>query len=434
MAMDSMAGNGNLQLTATAVKTSCSTNVPVKYKLLITAFALMPIADTVNGALLKGGASTLLSVGVLYRFALLALCVFYILGNINKRYLVALLFYSAVGLFSVIMHSVLGLCDSIGGDLNEMLLFLMTPLLAFTLLSLPCEREERASIIDRILDNLQVVAPLTILIPYALGLGYSTYSTSGGGFVGYKAFYYATNGITLMLISLFARSAYVFFREKNVKPGIVLILNLAALFLIGTKSALLMLAVSFLLALYCVYGKRLFSLSLRVVCVLVVAAVVGYLLSDVISQHLNPILNRWNYFYGTVYQGDLIAALTSGRTGRIAQHAALMQTSPSDLVSFLFGIGDTAGILSICEMDYFDVFFEFGFFGLLFLIVFIVFCLKLFTGKRTNSFFLLLTLFFLVYALVVGHVFNNAMSSAILALFLVRGALDAQETSISVVK
>lgn len=73
------------------------------------------------------------------------------------------------------------------------------------------------------------------------------------------------------------------------------------------------------------------------------------------------------------------------------------------------------------------MFFQFGLIGLLLLLSFIFYVVK--KGRssgRKRSFALSIVIFLLVYALIVGHVFNNAMSSMVFVLFAVYAMTESE--------
>lgn len=399
---------------------------------LIALFSIMPLVDSMNGFLLRGGFSAILSVGDMYRIGVILVMLTYYCHGIRRSYILALVSVAAYGFISILFHAVAirpGEANVLS-EINLLVQLLLSPLLIFSLLMAVSNGTVKRKVFSIILDNLQWVAPLTILVPYVMGLGYSTYSAAEGDLVGYKAFYYATNGISFMLIALFARAVYGFLSARSMRGLIVVLINGAALALIGTKSTLAMLVIAFLIAIYCIYGNKIIKMLTAVIFLGAVGATIWHFASDSILSFLSPILGRWDYFSTSVYQGDIVAALTSGRVNQVATHWKELSTNHSGL-SILVGLGDMSDTIRICEMDFFDVFFQFGLIGLLALLLFLCFVMnraREFSGRR--GFGTCMLVFFVAYAFVVGHVFNNALSSMVFSLFTVV-AITRNDTEIS---
>lgn len=388
---------------------------------LIVLYSLMPLVDSLNGFLLRKGFSLSLSIGDLYRIGVIALMLALFLSKIKQSYMFAFASVVAYGLIAILLHVAIRSGDvDIPSEVNMLTQLLLGPLLVLSLLTAVDNRIIEGWSFDRILDNLQWIAPLTIFIPYLLGVGYSTYSASEGDLVGYKGFYYATNGISFMLIALFARAVFQFLSARSIHGFTIVVINGASLALIGTKSALAMLIIAFLIAIYSIYGSRFLKTLGALMFLGIVVAIIWFFAADIITSFLSPILNRWYYLSSKLYQGDIAAALTSGRINQIGAHWDKLVSFDNQGVSLLVGMGDTSNTIQICEMDFFDVFFQFGLIGLLLLILFVGFVLRrAWVACGNRGFEVCMLVFFLAYSFVVGHVFNNALSSMVFALFAV---------------
>ena len=395
---------------------------PVSFRLdadavFILLFSIMPLIDTINGMFIRRGLTGGLTIGDVYRLIIIAACIALYLIRFNRGTAVALLIGVALGFASILVRVLAGIGAEVASEVNLVVQWMLSPLLVLCMYTSINSGTLKRQSIQTVFDLLQWLAPATILIPYALGIGYSTYGSADDSFVGYKAFYYATNGISLMLIVLFARSVYRLLDRKSPLLLIVVVLNGASLALIGTKSSLAMLVLAFFVALYCIYGNRMLSLLVRLSLLVAVLLLIAYFMIDQITDFLAPILGRWEYFSTRVYSNDLIGALTSGRIYQINLHWNMLVSSPMGLLALAVGMGDLTAIYRICEMDYFDMFFQFGALGLMLLLAFVFFVVT--KGYRANGkrcFEWCIAVFLLLYALVVGHVFNNAMSSMVFSL------------------
>lgn len=388
----------------------------------ITLFSIMPLVDSLNGYLLRSGFSTTISVGDLYRITVILVMFIFLFKRVSHSITFVLSVAVAYGLVSVLIHNTLIHPEKINifSEINLLIQWMLSPLIIFSIITAVDLGTINRVSLEKTLNNLQWIAPLTILIPYALGLGYSTYHAAEDELIGFKAFYYATNGISFMLIALFARAVYLFLSNKTKLNFAAVIINGVALALIGTKSTLAMLVAAFFIATYCIYGNRLLRLLGGFALLTALMLVVWLFASDEILSFLSPILGRWDYFSSSVYQGDILSALTSGRIDQIGVHWAELYSNNFSAFALFVGLGDLSSFIRICEMDFFDAFFQFGIIGLSGLLAYLVFILK--CARRYSEprgFELCMIYFFIVYAFIVGHVFNNALSSMVFALFAV---------------
>ena len=407
------AGIGELRINSTLV--------------FIILFSAMPLVDSLNGMLIRANGSNAIGIGDVYRFFVLLASFAFFAKKIRKGFFVAFLSSAAFSLLAISVHALIGLGGGAFSEFNLVVQWLFAPILTLSLYTAIRNNVIRANAVISVLNILKWLAPLTILVPYFLNVGYSTYGASDGSFVGYKAFYYANNGISLMLIALFAWTAYLVFQKKTPSNFFTLLLNGCALALIGTKSSLLMLILSFFIVIYSLYGDRLLKLLGKGIMVIIVAAVLLFAFSSAIYDFLFPILDRWAFFSTKVYGDDILSALTSGRVDLLPVYWEIMLSAKNSFLAIVFGMGDLSRIIKLCEIDYADMFFQFGLIGLLLLLSFIFYVVK--KGRssgRKRSFALSIVIFLLVYALIVGHVFNNAMSSMVFVLFAVYAMTESE--------
>ena len=400
--------------------------------LFIFLISIMPLVDTLNGMIIRGGSASSLTIGDFYRLIVIVAFVSIYLCKFSQGSTVLLLISVCLGLADILIRIVAGVEFNATSELNLLVQWMLAPLLVLCTYNAVKSGTLRRHSIMAALDYLQWFAPLTILIPYVLGVGYSTYGSANDSFVGYKAFYYATNGISLMLIVLFTRAVYHMLDKKSLLALVPVILNGASLALIGTKSSLVMLVLAFFIAIYCIYGDSFLRFLVRLLPLVIMIVLVFFLLRDQIGNFLAPILGRWDYFSTRVYSNDLLGALTSGRIYQIGLHWNELASSSLSVLYLFVGMGDLSASYRICEMDYFDIFFQFGILGLLLLAAFVFFVIS--KGYEVNgkySFELCLVLFLLLYALVVGHVFNNAMSSTVFSLIAVLAMTSGDDSTLT---
>lgn len=385
-------------------------------QVIIFYIALMPVIDSLNGLIIKSNAQVAVSIGAIYRLSLVFFLLLMSGGSFKRRQIMFLIATVALMLIAVFVH--LAIYDivpiEIGmlADFKSIIQWLYAPIMCVLFYSCVKNGSLRANNALDVFRIMAYAATATLILPYCLGIGYSTYGTSNDSYVGYKAFYYATNGVTFLLICCFSFAVRDFIVSRKIEPFVRIVLCTISIILVGTKSGLVMLAVSTLVCYFIFNSKRKGVLAikmLRLFIILIGTSIVLYLL---FQAQLAPVFDRAVYFLGK--SENFLSFVTSGRVDRIPGHFETLQSMPP--IATAFGIGQINDTLTRCEMDYFDIFFEFGIVGLSILISFSVYAVK----KRHKSelgttcrAFLIISLF---YSFFVGHVFSNALSATCFSL------------------
>lgn len=381
--------------------------------LLVCLYAAMPLVDSLNGFLLKGGVDLPISVGQAYRLAVVCTLFWCSRRCLDKVSIAAVCAFGAYGFVAVTVHLVSGISPaSLIEELYLLAQWSLCPLMLVFLYSLLKGGLINFDFCERAFTVVGVVASLTILVPYAFGVGYSTYSSSSG-FTGYKAFYFATNGITFMMSTSFAFAVWKLLRSRKWTACVAAVMCGVSLLLIGTKTAyavLVMVLILFAVRLACnEFGRDRNRALAILVGVFLIAVMVVVLAWGIIEPVVNRVIYRFNN------SESFLSFITSGRTDRIAAHVEALVESKDVFLAFIFGIGDYSDVFSICEMDYFDAFFFLGATGLAVLVAFTVCLLR---KCRSFNLFSALTLFSFAYAFVVGHLFTNSLSSSMFCIIV----------------
>lgn len=375
-----------------------------KMHIFCTLYSLLPLADTLNGFVIQELHSSL-SVGQLYRFLLIAVILMQVFSykKVSKKDFVPLLMIACSIILLCLIHLFLG--RNLSDELSNGLQWLLFPIFVFGFSILDIHGQLYEEDREKILEIWQWFFPLTILVPKLLGGGYYTY----GGNIGYKGFYYANNGVSFALSILVIYSLYRFCSELSIRDGIKFALCAWSCITIGTKSALIAIAVAVVFLLFDKLNWKHFK-RLLVIAVVFIAAY--FLFQSFIEEKINAVIERYNYFNRMVFNNDFVATITSGRTGKADELWAQMQDGRWGC--YLFGLGNTN---YVAEMDFLDLFFQFGIFGVLAFVIYAVFLKK--DIFKSVGIYKRLIVVSVIYAIIVGHVFNNSMSTMVLVLIFV---------------
>lgn len=313
--------------------------------IVIILFSVLPVVDSLNGLLIGWG---LPSIGIVYKVGILGLLCWYVY-RFRAFWQPVLVAAGAAAGF---------LCLSVGVNLL-MGGTLHTPShpikLGFNILlfaALCClwhGKKISGRSIYRILSNNAWLMTVMILIPRLLGLGNPFYSSG----LGYKAFFYSGNELSVSLLILFF---FCLFRvaRKTTWQNILQFAGVAgSMLMLSTKSAIAA----------CLLGLGGFGLEymLRKDAKyrkhLLIAGAVALLLGH--RFIINQVADFWQRqsFLFKLYEGDLLATFLSGRNYLLAD-AWKEFTGRHLFVHLLIGNGFCTEHL--VEMDFIDVCFYLG--------------------------------------------------------------------------
>ena len=222
--------------------------------------------------------------------------------------------------------------------------------------------------LELLLNVTALVLSLSILIPALLGIGYSTYADRLG-YRGNCGFFYAANDVTAILSLLLPLTLAMTMRDGRRRfpalPLLACALTANTLLIIGSKTAFLALAVSFVLLLLYTFAASCKARS--------AALWKGYLLAllaSVIVFGLLMLLSGGGLFEtiqtsfgitGTLAENEgAEMALLSGRGDKLRAHIADFRSG--GILVWLFGLG-RGSREAILEMDVLEVLFYYGIFG-----------------------------------------------------------------------
>ena len=211
------------------------TNVSILYFLLV----ITPLMDTINGWYVLNHGETGISIGTFYRLILLLYIFLYFRFNKNEMMWLLITTYFPI---SSAIRAVLGGYSFISAFTYG--LKWMLPVI-FILLFNHLKDSGKTNFPIRILDIWKYLIPTILIIEYILRIGEKSYFDAG-----FKGLFYCTNdiGFSLTMMSIYSIYSF-FFVSMNVKNVIPLILNIAAILILSTKSCLIFTVITLLLCL-----------------------------------------------------------------------------------------------------------------------------------------------------------------------------------------
>lgn len=319
-------------------------------QIVILLFSILPVIDSVNGILITRG---LPSIGIVYKFLVLGILLVFTLrrGAIAKGLLLGGLI--AIGyIVAVIVTNVAVFSAPLqNGDFAVKLIFNILTLI-FLLNLLKTGFLSGKSIYTMLHINCWLMAVM-ILVPYALGLGYTIYS----GGVGYKGFFFSNNELSVALIILFYFSLYRVAVRLSAERIALLLLTMVCVLLLNTKSGMAA----------CLLGGGLFVAEYllrkdtKYKGLVIAAVLMGLLVTwSFIAEQIRSFMTRQTYLYN-LYGGSMLDTIVSGRTFYLEKAWTALMDSPATAFHLLLGNGFCSDIL--VEMDFIDIFFYLGALG-----------------------------------------------------------------------
>lgn len=399
-------------------------------KIILVLFLISILVDNINGILLNLGINLPISFGAVYRTVIYVLCLAFIFRNcLNAEIRKKIKFKWWMMLFGWLVLTCFIITAYFGFNSSELLNDLIYAMKLFypiavllTLWSFAERQQVEAGLIDGIFKYYSVIAPLTLIIPTIFGLGFDSY-TSGG----VKGFYFANNEINIALVCMVIYSMGKMLESFTLKHLIVLVINILAILLIGSKTSIVSVitvgvAFAFKRSKERPKGKlkekpRKIVAYIGVIFAFILSML--FLLRDTIRQFYE----RNVYLYNLLTEnGSFLDFLTSSRTQRIIPiFTKNILAGDMGVIKIFTGIGhshqyDSQNLFSLVEMDFFDTLFWYG--AITAVAVFIAYSKIFIDNIKNGGNFAYKLMFVMVFAfsLVAGHVWYSALAGEVFAL------------------
>lgn len=391
---------------------------------------IVPLVDTLNGFFITVGID--IPIGQVYRI----IFVIYMVCEIMTHKLPKTIFTFFVGIFVigniflVILQAIIlqNSGDLIISDLNSLVKYSL-----WILISYFCyQRRQELSGIDmsRVFRIINILFILCLFVPFLLGKGTYTYEASAAGF---KGFFYAQNDLSSIFIVLITLSCSNFLKEIKAHwdwqlliSTLIFMSDLICILLIGMKTGIVYaLLILIFIIVSLVFSDDYYSVENHgfaiIGCIIILLAFffkgIGTT-SDMLSQTWV----RITYFYH-LYGGDLIRLITSSRSEYLKASFENFIYGNHSIFILFFGQGpayriENFGRLGLSEMDFFDLFFNYGLIGITLFLIIINYILKESFRTKNHSIYSFIFIVILIYSFFAGHVIYSAISATIFGLII----------------
>lgn len=408
------------------------------YKILLFLFVAIPLVDIINGVILTINSDINISLGKFYRIITMIILSVITLKYSDKEFrkkhivvfsLTLLMILAFIGVFYIYHGSFKGIIYD-GVAISKLLLIF---LMIYTMFYLYNQKIIDKNIIINIFKCYIIIFPLTMIIPYIIGIGSSTYSSG----LGYTGLYYANNDISIVLLISTIYSFDQVIKKINILNIFIFLLNLSSLLLVGSKTGILGLVLAVIL--YCIYygsitlneksisKENILKIILWALLILICTLVVFY-------PTFKKMIDRVIYFYNR--DGNIFAALLSGREKFLLEAFNNLLNERFWILKLLFGVGffyrKEWGIGELVEMDLFDITFSLG---LIVSLIIIYYLFKLLNKiikslNKENYVYFVCIIIMMLFSFIAGHVLFSALSGSILSLVISGGYMFREKDEI----
>lgn len=391
-----------------------------------------PIIDNLLGAQMQSTGEDGI-IGKLYRiFFILALLLLSMTTKIPKKTFFRVFFFLLWTLSLPILYT---LFDSNAKGLftdYAQLMKLAYPIILYTVCDLFIMRGFlKISQVEDVLKYYVFFYPLSIVIPYMLGVGYRSYASYNNGYLG---FYGAGNELSIVLVCMYIISLNYFLNNKRKIYLITAFMNAFSALLTGSKTGMIVLVLSTIIL--AIHKKRaeeiLGSALLLLLCTAGGFALFGPLITEILQGNLQMLVNKYDQM-----DTSFVTYLLSARNLKIIPNfMTSIFDNETGWLNLFFGQGyyrqvslsyKTAYIAErgLIEMDWFDIFFQHGFIVFLYVFSFYFGALK---GKLNPRrwIYKFSAIVMLAFSTLAGHTLQSTLPSTTLIIMLV--LLNAKES------
>lgn len=396
-----------------------------KEKIVYFILIMTLIIDAVNGFVIYTFKTDYSLIGMLYRSIVICYFTFdYILARkknfIKSIFIILFLAFNIIIAYYLYSNSLSGVSKNFV-ESSKVILYL---LISVSLINMIKTGKIRRELLKKVIyDSVKIIFFIYIISFLLIG------SRSTYGDVGYKAIFYANNALNITLIVLFIFQIEKFLTSKNTKDLFYTLFLIAALILLGSKSSIIFIAFYFLMK---VFFQKSSAKKLKNILVFVIIGVVGYyFLNTFFNEEIQQIYYRQIYFMNKFSSSDSIFTYLVSTRNTFLSTAFSDFKSNFTILRLLFGtgafynqsiIGASLGIdFKAIEMDLFDILFSYGLIGVIITYGFTLYVLlknyKLMKYKERYA-EIISVLSIIIFSILGGHVFSEAMSSVYLGIVL----------------
>lgn len=389
-----------------------------KEKIVYMILIMTLIVDAINGFIIYTFNIEYSLIGMIYRGLIICYFGIYFMLNSKKNFTksIYIIIFLAINMaVSYFMYT--SSLNSLSKNFIDELKNILFIIISVSLVDMIKRKKLRRELLTKIIyDSTKIVLIIYIFSICFTNFG-STYSTAG-----YKAIFYSNNALNIVLIILFIFQMEKFLKYKNYRDIFYTLFLIIVLILLGSKSSIMFIIYYFIMKL--LLQKNVFK-RFKIICFLLVIGIILLKLLDIFFyEQIQQIVERQMYFINKVgLDNSIFTYLVSNRNDFLSS-AILDFKSNFSIIRLLFGtgafynqlvVGSQLGVeLKSIEMDLFDIFFSYGFIGIVITYGFAIYILiKNYKQIRQDAYHaeLISLLSIIIFSILGGHVFNEAMSS-----------------------
>lgn len=285
--------------------------------------------------------------------------------------------------------------------------------------------------IENVLKYYVFFYPLSIVIPYIMGVGYRSYASYNNGYLG---FYGAGNELSIVLVCMYIISLNYFLNSKRRLYLVTALLSAFSALLTGSKTGMIVLVFSTIIL--AVHKKRaeeiLGSALLLLLCIAGGFALFGPLITGILQGNLQMLVNKYDQM-----DTSFVTYLLSARNLKIVPNfMSSIYDNEKGALNLFLGQGYYRQVSlsyktaytaerGLVEMDWFDIFFQHGLIVFSYVLSFYVGALR---GKCNSRrwIYKFSAVVMLAFSTFAGHTLQSTLPSTTLIIMLV--LLNAKES------
>ncbi len=275
--------------------------------------------------------------------------------------------------------------------------------------------------IDKYLYIISWIYPLSIIIPYVLGVGFKAYKNSG-----FSGYYAAGNEISIILSVMFIIQMEYMYKKFSLFSVVGVLIAALSTILTGTKAGLIV-VVGGVLCYFFRKDKNVLKKNVYRILAIVIAIIVIYIIVNVLGSELSANIDRLRFKYNQL-NNNITNFMFSNRNTEIMPSIKRLVENP---IRLFFGEGFYGQIYiyaknnGLIEMDFFDSLVQNGIF---YSLAIWKFYLKnfLYSKDCTRKNYKLAGILMILYSFMAGHTLCSSNTGGVLAVLCVGVMLSSK--------
>lgn len=384
-----------------------------------------PIIDNLLGGIMRSTDEDAL-LGKVYRFFFVAILLLILLFQSKRKDMIKILLISVWFILLPLIYSLMN--SSTDGLIIDYIQIskLFYPIILYQVLSLLISKGRLLpQDIEYCIRYYIWFYPLSLVIPYILGLGYRSYAAYDAG---YSGFYAAGNELSIVLVAVFIISFDLLISKKEYRMILAVGLNIFCILLTGSKTGMIMLIVGTIAIM--LHTRDVLVRVKRVLGIICCCIPISYGVIILMKNQIDTTMKMIQFKYNQL-DGEFISFLFSNRNKKIIPNfVSSISSAEHGILNFFIGKGYYRQAViyktnlklassGLVEMDLFDIFYQHG---IVVTVGVSVFYLKKILERypRENWGIHFAAMIMMIFGLLAGHTFQSTLPSTILIMLLIR--------------